>query len=136
MVKTKKEQFNKSDYIHKDKVFEYLKSNPLTEEQLSVLYVNSVDVTDSDIPKELSELVFSGLSKVEGLHEYLQLTINKDLQRYFAAQTPIEQFNIKGACSRTIYLKSNLVKSKDTKSSKNSKDKLDTNITKKRYQSY
>lgn len=119
-------------YIKEDKVFDHIKEHKLTEDQVLSLYVDSVDIGDLNISKEFEKKMFEKLSAIEEFPEYLRLTINRDTQRYFSSQTPLEQMMIKGASQRTLFFKSNLIKTKDAKEVK---PLVDTKLGK-RYSSY
>lgn len=94
--------------LTKDKVLAYLEKHPLTEQELLGMYVMSLPKDCEILTKKEDISLFERLSQVEGLSDYLAMTIHKDMQRYFSAGSPMEQIQIKGAASRTIYLKSKL----------------------------
>jgi hypothetical protein len=49
--------------------------------------------------------LYSDMAKIDGLHEFFRETMINDIKRYFAAQTDRERDIIRGAFSRTNYLK-------------------------------
>lgn len=101
--------------LTKQKVMEFLKVNPLTEDELLMMYANTInDCNDAVITPKLQEQIMKALSNVEGYADYLRVTISKDMQRYFNAQTPVDQLLIKGAANRTLYFKSCIHKSKNS----------------------
>jgi hypothetical protein len=120
----KKSELEKHGYVSKDGIFDYLMKNPLSEEQLLQLYAKTMkEIFGENIDKEHEENMFKQLSAVDGFSDFLRSTLTRDLQRYFAATTPLEQLQIKGAYSRTLYFRSNL----------NKKDKPAPKLDNKRY---
>jgi hypothetical protein len=63
------------------------------------------DVDSMDITKEGVSEIYDALSGIEGLVDYLSDTMNKDIRRYFAAQTDKERDLIRGAFARTSYIR-------------------------------
>lgn len=112
-IKETKEVKEKQE-ITKQDVLQFLKKNPLTEDEVLTLYAQTIiDCNDATIAPKFHEEIMKELGKVEGFADYLRLTISKDMQRYFNAQTPFEQLQIKGAANRTLYLKTSIAKLKD-----------------------
>lgn len=99
-------------------VMEYLKKNPLTEEQLLTLAVEMVDPRMDMFSLEEERIIMDDLSKVERLPEYLTSLMNWDVRRHFKAASPVEQINARGAFSRTLFLKAKIVKHLKTKKEK------------------
>jgi hypothetical protein len=101
--------------ITKAQVMEFLKKNPLTEDEVLSLYAQTItDCYDATISPKLHEQIMTALAGVEGYSDFLRATISKDMQRYFNAQTPLDQLLIKGAANRTLYFKSCIHKSKNS----------------------
>lgn len=99
-----------SGYIHESQVRD-LEKNPYTEDEVLAMAAEILrPLYGENIEKGEERKLFDKLLEVEGLGEYLRLTMARDLQRHFVAATPIEQMNIRGAFSRTLYLKSLLTK--------------------------
>lgn len=77
----------------------------LTEEIIYKLSLSLFsDVSENaKFTKEEEKLVAKQLFVVEGYSEYLKSVMAKDIKRYFAASSPVEQLMIKGAYNRTLY---------------------------------
>lgn len=88
------------------KLIKYLAKRFLTEDDFSVLLVDSVEKTN--MSKEEVELLFKDIKNIQGFHEYLNNTLDADIKRYFGAGSPMEQLQVKGAYNRTLYLRSKL----------------------------
>lgn len=91
---------------HTKKLIKYLAKRFLTEDDFGSLLVDSVQRINRS--KEEDITVFKDIKKVDGFHEYLNNTLDSDIKRYFAAGSPMEQLQVKGAYNRTLYLRSKL----------------------------
>lgn len=91
-------------------IMDYLKKNPLTEEQLLRVAVDTLSTNLESISLEDEKKVTEALANVEGYKEYLSALMNNDIKRHFKASTPVEQINARGAFGRALYLRSRLVK--------------------------
>ena len=95
------------------KYFGYIKE-PKTEMELASLYIESLgDLFAYKVNKKEEEALFQKLSEVEGLTDYLRMTMVSDLQKYFKAPTKEQQIQINGAFSRTLYLRGRIVKANE-----------------------
>lgn len=103
----------KLGYVKREDIVDYLIKNPPSEFELHMLIISTLDPEPSYDKKEEEEL-FERLSAVDGLNDYLRSTLVRDRNRYFNASSPLEQMQIKGAFSRTAYLKGKLGKPKKT----------------------
>jgi len=92
------------------------------EELESELLGRYGDILGTIIDKKLEDKIFQELKNIDGLPNYLQAMLNKDIIRYFSAQEDNSRDLIRGAFVRTLYLKKRI----------KSKDKLDK-IDNKRY---
>lgn len=97
--------------------FRDLRKNPFSEEELSFLLVELLGDMDIKIDEKVEQKMFEEISEVEGFTEYLRITANKDIQRYFGATTPQEQLIIRGSFSRTNYLKTKITSKGKTEKS-------------------
>lgn len=94
----------KFGYFHKENV-------PLTEEDIYNLIVDHYEeLFDSEYDKKEEKKLFDTLSKMEGFGAYLKATLGMDIKRYFKAVTEPERWQIRGAFSRTLYLRGLLFK--------------------------
>lgn len=101
----------KNKEITKEDVMAYLKSNPLTEDEVLKLYAETFpNVLDEVIDKPSEEKMFAALSAVDGFAEYLRTLMAIDIKSYFSAASPMEQLIIKGSYGRTMAMKGKLVK--------------------------
>jgi len=80
------------------------------EQELLSRYGNLLETV---IDKELEDKIFKELKGIDGLPAYLQATMNKDIVRYFTTQEDNSRDMVRGAFSRTLYLK-NKIKSKSS----------------------
>jgi len=88
------------------KTIKYLASKFLTQDDFGVLLIDTVERINRS--KEEDLIVLDDVKKVEGFHEYLNNMLDSDIKRYFAAGSPMEQLQVKGAYNRTLYLRSKL----------------------------
>ena len=112
---------DKLGYIPKGDDIRNLKTNPFTEEELSVMLADILKTSDDTVDDAQEIKLFKELNGVEGLVEYLRETSNKDMRRYFGAVTKEEQLVIRGAYSRTNYFKTKVSHSGEVP-----KDKLES----------
>lgn len=95
--------------IFKTKIVEV--DRDLTEIELGSRLAEKLgDIDSLNLTAEGVNQVFSDLSRVEGLLDFLRDTMVSDIRRYFAAQTEKERDIIRGGFSRTAYLKTEIMK--------------------------
>jgi hypothetical protein len=85
------------------------------EEILNELALLQEDLYSSEIPKDFSEQIFKQLRNVEGLSEYLRLTMQADIKRYFTVGSDKERDMLRGHYTFASYLRGGLIEKKDTK---------------------
>ena len=73
------------------------------------------DVWADRVDKKVEAQLFSELSTVDGLQDYLRATMSDDVKRYYMASTDTERENVRGAMMRTMYWRSLLRKSNPKK---------------------
>lgn len=89
--------------------FRDLSAEPFKAEELSLMLATLIGDTESDISPEEEQAVFAAAKNVEGLTEYLRKSAARDMARYFGAASAQEQFIIRGAFSRTNYLRTKIL---------------------------
>ena len=67
------------------------------------------DLTSVEITKEGIDQLYTELSGVDGLLDYLADTMRADINRYFSATTDKDRDIIRGAFSRTSYIRAILL---------------------------
>lgn len=83
--------------------------NKRTVDEILLELVDAMDVDMSiGMDKKFETEVFSTLKGSKGFTEYLLETMNQDLKRFFSASSE-EQSGIRGAFSRTAYLRGKLI---------------------------
>lgn len=83
---------------------------PMGEVELaSKLAALTGDIESIEIAKEGKEEIFTDLAGVDGILDFLRDTMVNDIKRYFAAQNDHERDLIRGAFSRTAYLRSQVL---------------------------
>ncbi len=93
--------------------FGFIHTSELTENFLCHEIAKIVgDPTEYSIDKGQEDKLFTSLSGVDGLAEYLKATMAKDIQRDFGS-TQEQRALIHGAFARTSYFMSRLVKSNE-----------------------
>lgn len=86
-----------------------LSDKPFTEGELSRMLSDLIYVEDVSIDKKFDDEIFKALKGVDGFVEYLRIMTERDIHRYFSAQTPQEQLITRGAFVRAHYLKSKVM---------------------------
>lgn len=66
------------------------------------------DLFSNKIDKDLEKVIIKDLKNIDGIHQYYQDIMNKDILNYFNSQTDIQRYMLKGAFNRTLYLKKKL----------------------------
>ncbi len=87
----------------------YIPKKELTEEKLSYMLSELLQFDDDMVLEIESKALFKELKNVEGFIEYLKVTSNQDMRRYFGAVTKEEQLQIRGAFARTNYIKARVI---------------------------
>lgn len=83
---------------------------PENEEEVLNLALDSIgDFTDLKLDKKFEKEVFDNVAGIDGVKEYLRDTIAQDVKRYFKASTDSERDQVRGAYSRTLYLRSLII---------------------------
>lgn len=80
----------------------------LTEDELMEIltrHTDDVDVYDTSIDREAENAIFQQLADIPDLQEYLKGTLARDIRRFFEAQGPVQQAEIRGAFKRTVWLR-------------------------------
>ena len=95
-----------------------LSKEPFTESELSKMMSDIVYVEDIAADKVFDQKLFQELKGIEGLVEYLRIMTERDIHRYFNAQTPQEQLIARGAFVRAHYLKSKIMGEQGSEASK------------------
>jgi hypothetical protein len=85
---------------------EYIKDEFLSEEIKGG--VKQADDTSEDIK------VFDDMSKIDGIIEYFEKTMARDLMRYFNQQDDSSRGNVKGHYYLAKYLRDRILKSRDS----------------------
>lgn len=80
-----------------------------TEEELLIELSTFLDPTEMRMGRTAVADVFERLSNTEGVAEYLRNMMEMDMKRYFAASSDEQRAQIKGAYSRTAYLRSMII---------------------------
>jgi hypothetical protein len=81
-----------------------------TESELSFKLANKLgDLTAVEITTEGVDQLFTQLSGVDGLLDYLADTMRADINRYFSAVTDKDRDIIRGAFSRTAFIRAALL---------------------------
>lgn len=62
--------------------------------------------------KNLEIAFFKELAQMESALPYLRMTLEQDLKRHFHSDTPMSQFQVKGAYSRTHHFMSGILAAK------------------------
>lgn len=86
-----------------------LTKEPFSVEELSLMLEKAVGNQDLEYPKEAEKLLFNELKNVEGFIDWLKAAAKNDKDRYFGAQTPMEQLVIRGSYARTNYIATKIV---------------------------
>ncbi len=95
-----------------------LSENPFTEAEVSRMLSNLIYVEDLNVDKEFDKKIFDQLRTVEGFVDYLRIMSDRDIRRYFDAQTPQEQLIARGAFVRANYFKGKILQKDDPVSAK------------------
>ncbi len=68
-------------------------------------YLNEMEgFLNTPFDKKLEIEFFRELASLESALPYLRMTLEQDLKRHFNSDTPMSQFQVKGAYSRTHHL--------------------------------
>jgi hypothetical protein len=68
-------------------------------------YLNEMEgFLNNPFDKKLEVAFFAELAQLESALPYLRMTLEQDLKRHFNSDTPMSQFQVKGAYSRTHHL--------------------------------
>ena len=102
--------FNKFGYSKKVRD---LTKEPFSVEELSLMLEKATNEVDADFPKEEEKRLFNELKNVEGFVVWLKNAAKNDKDRYFGAQTPMEQLVIRGSYARTNYIAARIINSGD-----------------------
>ena len=86
-----------------------------TEVELLNMLAEFVEGEGYEFTSKQEEKMFGEVKNVDGFVEYLKDACSKDIKRYFAAATPAEQIMIRGAFSRTNYLRAKIAGEKSRK---------------------
>lgn len=93
--------------------------NPLTEAELALAYAETLgDVSEYKIAPQDEKKMFEDLSGIENFVEYLRAMSAKDIQRYFAAEEDRQRDIVRGAVSRTLYIRGMIGKRQESKTTK------------------
>ncbi len=71
-----------------------------------------VDFDNQLLSETFSNKVYAGLSKVEGLDEYLRLTILTDLKKYYMAVTDKERDQVRGHIALANAIKKRIIEAR------------------------
>lgn len=93
----------------------------LTEEELIELSITIFSYGEDTPDKEMEAEMFEDLSGVENFMEYLRQTMFNDVNRYFSASSEANRNQVKGAYSRSMYLRSRVMKANEKKKEGDSK---------------
>jgi hypothetical protein len=121
MIKTALEKLG---YVKANDVRD-LEKNPFTEQELLNMLTKYIPLEfsgDKDFSKT-ENLLFSKISQVDGIMDYYNETLARDMRRFFAATTEHERWMSRGAYARTVYFKS-LTKGKSEAENKPEKTKI------------
>lgn len=90
------------------------KDQPMTEQEHMLAFAEFIgDISETKIEPEYEDRMFKEMENVDYLRDYLKATIARDMQRYFAATNDEQRQLIKGAISRTAFLRARLADKKD-----------------------
>ena len=104
ILKTIDKLLLKLGYIKRD-----LSKSPLTKEEILYLFIESLGSLDETFIDESSEIkMFDIIREVEGIEDYFDKLLKRDIKRYMAAQTKDDQMIIRGAFNRTAFIKAKL----------------------------
>lgn len=84
----------------------------LTDEEIFRLAADTFTHRPDSLEKEWEETIYEDLSRVENIDDYLRSLMFQDMRRYFSASTPMEQQQIKGMYSRSVYMKGRIEKAR------------------------
>lgn len=88
-----------------------LEKKPYTEDEILDMFVSVMGKIYGDkVDKKQEREIFDKIMEVEGVNDYFRDTLGADIQRYYVASTREEQLQVRGAFSRTLYLKGLLKK--------------------------
>lgn len=105
----------KFGYLREDHFssFRDLSKSPFTEDELCFMLAQKMGDVEPVIEQKDEDSIFKRASEVEGLAMLLKETAYRDIRRYFGATNQNEQMIIRGAFSRTNYLRSKIVSGKN-----------------------
>lgn len=92
---------------------EAIRHTPLTEDELAFMLADKLGVQDT-IDSEYEKKIFADLKGTDGLVRFLREVAARDKDRYFGCQTVAEQQIVRGAFSRTMWLKAKVMGSDST----------------------
>lgn len=92
----------------------YKHKQTFTESEAAEIFAKSIgDVNDYNIKATKQQELFEKLTGVEGFTDWLRATAARDIQRYFAAEDEKVRDTVKGAASRTAYMRSLIGRKKE-----------------------
>lgn len=93
----------------------------LTDKELIYLIdkaFNEPQAADTTIDEEEERRIFKELGSIDGLQEYLRLTMSRDKDRYFQSQPGLQMMQIQGAYMRIAWIRKKIMQEEKTKESK------------------
>ncbi len=103
--------------LTKEDALAFLETQDLSIEEISSLAIKTLGslFTNETLTKQDEYDVFDRIAEIPGADEYFRDTMSRDLKRFFAAQDPSAQNQVRGAYSRTLYMRSLLNRKDDGK---------------------
>lgn len=101
--------------LTKEEALAFLETQDLTIEDISSLAIKTLGAlfTNEILTKQDEFDIFDKIAEIPGVEDYFRDTMSRDLKRFFAAQDPSVQNQVRGAYSRTLYMRSLLNRKAD-----------------------
>ena len=107
--------FKKTPPLTKEEALAFLETQDVTIEDISSLAIKTLGAlfTNETLTKQDEYDIFDKIAEIPGVEDYFRDTMSRDLKRFFAAQDPSVQNQVRGAYSRTLYMRSLLNRKPD-----------------------
>lgn len=90
----------------------YIKVSSIDSDKVMELYANTVKNFDINIDEDTKKSISEELKSIEGISEFLDAVITRDMKSYFSVHTDKERYEIRGSYNRAMYFKSLIKKNK------------------------